>query len=110
MSKYAMNSKKATADIEDAVTKAIGQVVNTNLDLHSKMEYSYLIVRQKLDCLDEKYSHLSMGVSDTEVCEAVMTQLALRLGIVKEDHGLDLDYDIDTVEKTLENVGLVLLT
>lgn len=85
MAEYALPTlSKAHREIEKAVTEAITQVNGTTtLDTSEKMEYAYLMVREKLDRMEnsEEYDHLNVGVSDTEVCEAVMNELAKRLGI-----------------------------
>ncbi len=81
MFKYEVTSKKASDEIQLTVDNAIAQVNLANLSKQETIESAYLLVRKKLDRLEKRYMHLSMGISDTEVCEAVMEELGEELDI-----------------------------
>lgn len=109
MANYALPTlSKAHREIEKAVTEAVTQVKSSaTLENSEKMEYAYLMVREKLDRMEnsEEYDHLDVGVSDTVVCEAVMNELAKRLGI--EMVSLDKSYPDDLPTIAMHGLTLV---
>ncbi len=92
MTSYSAGSKKANAVVHAAVLHAIEQVQKTSLSPQDQIEYAYLIVREKLDRMEMsgEYDHQSVGVSDSEVCEAVINQLSKKLNV--PDASLMKDY------------------
>lgn len=109
MANYALPTlSKAHREIEKAVSEAVAQVkASETIESSEKMEYAYLMVREKLDRMEstEEYDHLDVGVSDTVVCEAVMNELAKRLGI--EMVSLNKSYPDDLPSIAMHGLALV---
>ena len=107
MPSYATGSRKANAEIDIAVTAALQQVMAAPIPLQDRLEYGYLIVREKLDRMEQSgvWDNLPMGVSDTMVCEAAITVLAKKIGV--KDPSLVKDYPNDLPELRRHGLSLV---
>lgn len=92
------NSKPAR-EIERAVSEAVAQVTAGSLPEAEKIGIAYLIVREKIDRMESSGAYDEFDVGSKAVCDAVMDDIAQRLG--HEVVTLDLQYpdDLGTVAK-----------
>lgn len=111
MANYALPSlSKAHREIEKAVSEAVEQVTGAStLEDYERLEYAYLMVREKLDRMEnsEEYDHLDVGVSDAVVCEAVLLELAKRIGLETEIASLNKSYPEDLPSIAMHGLALV---
>jgi len=99
MADYAVGNSRASREIERAVSGAVSQVKPSTLPEGEKIQIAFLIVREKLDRMEASGDYDEIDVTDRHVTEAVITEIAQRLGHAVVSMEMEFPEDLPNIAK-----------
>ena len=96
---YAVGNSRAAKEIERAVSGALAQVKPSALPEGEKIQIAFLIVREKLDRMEASGDYDDIDVTDRHVTDAVITEIAQRLGHAVISMEMDFPEDLPNIAK-----------